>query len=287
MRFPDFFIIGAAKCGTTSLHKYLVSHPDIFMPELKEPEYYSKNELYEKNKDWYLSLFQGASSEQLVGEGSTTYSRFPHIPLVPSRIYKDNPNAKFIYVMREPVSRAYSHYRHHMRLGVTCTFEEAIEKDDIYIDCSKYIQQINQYLEFFPIKNFLFVYYEEFKENPKIILREILDHLCVKQLDLTASGQIFSNVTGKEFYIRSKTTKRLRKVSFINYIAEIMPQAIKDSLFSLFMRTRTFRDIGNELEYPRMSEHTSKKLIKYFAPYNKQLEVLINKTTPDIWHSIH
>lgn len=186
--------------------------------------------------------------------------------------------------MREPVARAYSHYCHHMRFGVTCTFEEAIEKDNIYLDCSNYLKQIKQYLEFFPVKNFLFVFYENFKKEPTIVLKEILNHLSVKQIDLTASGQIFANVTGKELYIRSQTTQRLKKIPLINTIKDITPLPIKDFIFHILMKTTYYRNIGKELEFPPMSKETLMKLVDYFIPYNKQLETLIGKNKPNIWN---
>ncbi len=97
------------KSGTTSLHSYLATHPQIFMSLNKEPEYFAKQEVF-KGEDWYLSLFRSAAGIQIVGESSTTYARLPYFPGVPDRIAKFNPEARFIYVMRDPVERSISQY---------------------------------------------------------------------------------------------------------------------------------------------------------------------------------
>jgi hypothetical protein len=126
-RFPDFLIIGSAKSGTTTLYECLQRHPNIFLPALKEPQFFSKNSVFEQGAAWYKALFAQAEDSQICGEASTTYTRWPHTPDVPRRIMNLLPNPKFIYLMRNPVERAYSHYCHHMRFEVTMTFEEALQ----------------------------------------------------------------------------------------------------------------------------------------------------------------
>ncbi len=154
---PDFIIIGAAKSGTSTLFEYLNNHEEIFIPSRKELEFFCKDENFDKGLSWYKSQFANVKNNQICGDASTTYSRWPNKPNVPERIYKNLREIKFIYIMRHPVARAYSHYVHHMRTGVTMTFEEALSKDDIYINCSKYWMQIERYLKFFDLKSFLFL----------------------------------------------------------------------------------------------------------------------------------
>src|SRR3982750_4919552 len=93
---PNLFLIGAMKSGTTSLHSYLASHPQIFMCPEKEPEFFAKNAIWSRGEDWYLRLFDGATTEPVVGESSTVYSRIPHFPGVAERIAKFSPGARFI-----------------------------------------------------------------------------------------------------------------------------------------------------------------------------------------------
>ena len=108
-RLPNFFIIGAAKSGTSSLFEYLCRHPEIYIPKIKETEYFSKPSVYNKGEEWYKKLFDEAKKDQLCGDASTTYSRWPHTLDAPKLIAKSVPAANFIYNMRHPVERAYSH----------------------------------------------------------------------------------------------------------------------------------------------------------------------------------
>jgi hypothetical protein len=105
-RFPDFFIVGAPKCGTTALHYYLSGHPSVFMPQEKEPQFFSSDIAgLRRHNDLpsYLSLFAGAPKDALIGEASPVYlfSR----QAIPA-ILTLRPDAKFIVMMRNPVEMA-------------------------------------------------------------------------------------------------------------------------------------------------------------------------------------
>ncbi|PYC46421.1 hypothetical protein DI396_15600 [Litorivita pollutaquae] len=107
----DFFIIGAAKAGTTSLHARLQAHPDLFLTEPKEPEFFARDDRYEAGIDSYAALFTDAKPGQLRGDASTLYSLAPLFPKTAERIKTHCPEAKFIYMLREPVNRAVDHNR--------------------------------------------------------------------------------------------------------------------------------------------------------------------------------
>ena len=135
-RLPDFLIIGAAKSATTTLYEYLTRQQAIFMSPEKEPCYFSHDDVYAKGEDWYRSLFAGARDDQICGEASTTYSRWPQYPHAAERIARAIPQARFIYVMRHPVERIYSFYGHRMRLQVTMTLEQFLTAVPEAIDSS-------------------------------------------------------------------------------------------------------------------------------------------------------
>ncbi|MEP7359965.1 MAG: sulfotransferase [Chloroflexota bacterium] len=118
-RKPDFFIVGAPKCGTTSLHRYLVGHPEIFMPiRPKEPMFFENDRLanfgmsYPDDMAHYLDLFARAGDAQRVGEASTSYLESP---LAASRIHDFNPDARIIAMLRDPVAMIAS--LHSMRVS--------------------------------------------------------------------------------------------------------------------------------------------------------------------------
>ncbi len=102
-KLPNFLIIGAMKCATSSLHEQLALQDGIFMTELKEPNFFSNDEEYTKGMSWYLSHFQDAQTEDLAGESSTHYTKLPTYPETITRIQEHLPNAKFIYVIRHPI----------------------------------------------------------------------------------------------------------------------------------------------------------------------------------------
>src|SRR4051794_28578727 len=111
MRLPDFIVIGTTKGGTTSLWRYLSDHPDIFMPTRKELRFFSNNERWRQGVEWYARQFEGAGEHQLVGEASPQYTSWPRYPHVPERMASVVPNAKLIYLVRDPVARTASLWR--------------------------------------------------------------------------------------------------------------------------------------------------------------------------------
>jgi Sulfotransferase domain len=120
-RIPDFFIVGAPKCGTTALYSYLQTHPGVFMSPVKEPHYfYSDNRTSTvpggriggfARPEYYSQLFAAASENQLCGEGTTLYlfSRF-----AVAEILKANPNAKLIAMVRNPLEMVVSYHRQNL-----------------------------------------------------------------------------------------------------------------------------------------------------------------------------
>lgn len=112
---PNLLMPGAPKSGTTALHKHLACHPQIFMTGLKEPQYFCNPELFGHRHDWYEGLFAEATDEPVRGESSTGYSL-----LLDSvdRIADTLDDPSFIFMLRNPIDRAYSHYRWRCALGL-------------------------------------------------------------------------------------------------------------------------------------------------------------------------
>lgn len=282
-RLPNFFIIGAAKSGTSSLFEYLCRHPEIYIPEIKEPQYFSKPSVYNKGEEWYKKLFDSARENQICGDASTTYSRWPHTLDSSKLIARSVPDANFIYIMRHPIERAYSHYAHHMRLGVTMTFEESLKKDDIYIDCSIYMRQIERYLRFFPRERFHFCFQTELKDTPGKLLEGIISFLGVENIDLTNAGIVKRNVGGSDYFIRSKTTRKLRKIPLISSIADRMPNGLKDGMYTLLKRSFIGRQFETQYQVPPMTPETRKTLLKLFEKPNRELEAFLGVKL-DSWY---
>ncbi len=126
-RLPNLIIPGAGKSGTSSLHLYLAEHPDIYMSPLKEPHFFSREDIYGKGAEWYASLFSSSQGEKILGESSTSYFHFPHVV---ERIAATLSEVKFIVLLRNPIDRAESHFRWMWSLGLESrSFRDAISAD--------------------------------------------------------------------------------------------------------------------------------------------------------------
>lgn len=162
----NLFIIGAMKSGTTSLHNYLNLHPQIFMCEPKEPGYFVEEIAWSRGESWYLSLFDDATEAHLFrGESSTDYTKLPIYRGVPEKIHAFNPNARLIYIMRDPFQRLVSHYWHAVRHtstgGLRENIYDASMRDPQYLSFSDYPMQVKPWLELFGRENILFLTFEE------------------------------------------------------------------------------------------------------------------------------
>ena len=107
---PNLVIIGAMKAGTTSLHYYLNLHPEISMSKVKEPAFFIEERNWRKGIKRYSSLFTNQTS--VVGEASTEYTKYPHFKEVPAKMHSTIPEAKLIYLVRDPIVRILSEYMH-------------------------------------------------------------------------------------------------------------------------------------------------------------------------------
>ena len=177
-----FLIIGAQKAGTTSLYKYLETHPDIFASPLKETKFFLSANPTADECARYQALFSGRTSERCVFEASPHYTQYPRYHGVPDRIHATFPDALLIYILRHPIERLYSHYL--FRLSSTDArehrdFESAVRDNPIYLNTSSYYLQISQYLRIFPRSRLQVLLLEELVQNPRATLERVFAFLDV------------------------------------------------------------------------------------------------------------
>jgi len=173
-RKPDFLIIGAMKSATTSLYHQLRRQSGIFMPDLKEPNYFSDAANFRRGQDWYESLFDDAHPDDLCGEASTHYTKLPTFPDTVVRLKAALPSARLIYVMRHPVDRLVSQYVHQWsEREISCGLDEAIERYPELIAYSRYAMQIAPYIETYGRDAVLPVFFENLKSEPQGELERI------------------------------------------------------------------------------------------------------------------
>jgi hypothetical protein len=190
-RMPNFFIIGAAKAGTTSLYRYLSQHPDVFLPTVKEPGFFNDDSNYRRGIEWYLRThFARAVSFSARGDASAHYLYAAH--KVAPRVAKAYPGEPplMIAVLRDPVQRAYSHYWHIVKMcRETRSFHDALacEKgrtkpgklEHAYFAGGLYGQQVGLFLQHFWRNRFLFVLFEDLCKDSEGVCRRIFDFLGV------------------------------------------------------------------------------------------------------------
>ncbi|NET34048.1 MAG: sulfotransferase domain-containing protein [Cyanothece sp. SIO1E1] len=174
MKGPDFLIIGAMKCATSTLHEQLALQPGIFMTELKEPNFFSNDEAYTQGLEWYLSHFKPAHSQALCGESSTHYTKFPTYPHTVERICQHFPDIKLIYVMRHPLDRLVSQYIHEWTQKViSVNINQAVGQYPELVDYSLYSMQLQPYFNTFGQERVLPVFFERLLSQPQAELERV------------------------------------------------------------------------------------------------------------------
>ena len=125
----DFCGIGAPRCGTTSLHDILIQHPNIFLPSVKEVHFFNNPQNYSKGLGWYEQFFKRDNKYKIYGEITPSYIYHPNVP---ERIHTTfGKDIKLIINLRNPVSRAFSHYKINKRKGFEkATFIEAVKRSE-------------------------------------------------------------------------------------------------------------------------------------------------------------
>lgn len=234
---PSFIVIGSQKGGTSSLYNYLIQHPYIQTAVKKEIHFFDVK--FEKGCDWYRSCFPFIKQNFITGEASPSYIFHPHAP---KRIAELYPSVKLIALLRNPVSRAYSHYNHNLRKKrENLSFELALEKEEerlsgklekmledekyfnasyfnyAYLDRGIYVEQLKRWFSIFPKEQILILKSEDFFAEPAKDFSRVLNFLNLPQWKITEYNRF------------------------------------------------------NGLEYQDMNPATRKQLIDYFKPHNQRL----------------
>ena len=197
--WPNLFIVGAAKAGTTSLSRYLDEHPDVYMSPMKEPHFFSHIEPdpklagffpHVKDPTAYLALFSNSGDARVRGEASTSYLTHEGVA---TSIKEISPEAKIVIMLRNPISRAFSHYWNDVREGIESrSFAQAVEEElsgppggwgvsSLYVDCGFYAERVKRYLDTFG-NSVLVLIFEEFVAEPAAHLERTLRFLDLDPL---------------------------------------------------------------------------------------------------------
>ena len=182
MALPDFLIIGAMKCGTSTLQAQLADHPGIFMTTPKEPNFFSDDDIHARGVDWYQALFDAAAPGDLKGEASTHYTKLPTYPRCLDRMAAVLENPKLIYMIRNPVARAVSHYVHEWTMGnVSTDLDHALDVHPELISYGCYGQQITPFAERYGTERIRVFSLEDMRRDPQAVLDQVGAFLGVSE----------------------------------------------------------------------------------------------------------
>jgi len=222
---PNYFVIGAAKSGTTTLCTLLGRHPEIFMSTPKEIHYFGRNDP-EKTREWYESHFASASSFRAVGEGSTSYTH-PHIvEACATEIAELVPQARLIYMVRHPLGRLESDWKmrkHEQWAPPGSVNEAAREADTTLIRHGLYWQNLNVYRRLFSDEQILVVFLEDFSKSPQTEMDRCFVHLGVGQ-DASMGDQVLQKNRSQDFRRDGRLAVWLRETGLLTALRRIMPR---------------------------------------------------------------
>lgn len=239
MALPDFIIVGAMKCGTSTLAAQLGAQPGLFMTDPKEPNYFSDDDVYALGPQWYEALFEGASDEDIKGEASTHYTKLPTYPDTLSRMTGRLERVKIIYLIRNPVERAVSHYIHEWTMGVTTDeITKAFERHEELVAYGRYAEQIAPFVAAYGKENVQVLSLETLKRAPQDTLEEVCGFLGYsgrpvwheEQAQVNASAERIRRFPMHGLIFDNPVAATLRRA--------LIPQAVRDRI----KKSRQMRD---------------------------------------------
>jgi len=250
-RLPDFLIVGAPRSGTSSLNHYLRQHPDVFMSARKEPRFFTEN--LSRGLDWYAPLFTGARPDQQVGEASPDYLwRRAGVT-----IHDHLPEVKAIALLREPVSRAWSHYWMRRSRGLEGrSFDEILDAElagaeDLYVTPGRYAGQLDDLAGHLGREAVHVELFESLRDQPRETYARICAFLDVDPSRVPADiGRTVNDQQGfRSVWLRNRSRG--------------LPPVLRKPLGRLNAKSFT---------PPLIDEATARRLREHFAPLTAQLK---------------
>ncbi|WNH08610.1 sulfotransferase family protein [Thalassobellus suaedae] len=296
-QFPNFLIVGAAKCGTTALDGYLKQHPEVFLPEVKECRYFSNVEENNKNpytnKDHvefisnsneYYDLYKGVNTP-IAGDISPDYLYYYETSI--KKIKKElEENTKIIILIRNPVQRAFSNYLHILREGYnSLSFDEIIEKEKDWVKTGVYygfyvtspgfyFKAVKHYIENF--SNVKVIIFEEFIKDVNAHLIEICDFLEINNT-FEFEDPAFKNKTGLP---KNKVLDSIIKNK--SPLKGILKKIIENFIGEKRLKNKLVRIKESNLKKPVLDDKVRVYLKNLYIEDIKELESLLEKDL-SIW----
>lgn len=288
----DFAIMGAQKAGTTALYDMLKQHPEVLFPShTKEDGFFVDDEKYKIGKSYLDGLYDTNIVNKKIGYVNVSLMFNPK--KVCPRLISNNPELKLIFVLRNPVDRAYSAFWYSKMRGIedARTFEQAISREAdgmlpntfeahnylTYVEHGVYVDQIAPFLEAFGWKQVKVLFQEELRADYQAVCQEIFDFIGVSESDFSVNMQTSNSASrarsaaiAKLIY-KENPVKRLYKM--------ITPEKVRSYVGRSAMVK--LKDANRKkFSYPEMNAQTRKALEERFKPYDKQLAKLLDRKLP-------
>lgn len=284
--WPNFFIVGAPRAGTTSLYFYLKQVPEVYLSPVKEPNYFSVKIIPDdhyllpiRNKKNYLKLFEKVKDEKAIGEASPSYLEDPETPYL---ISQDVSDARIIAILRDPVERAFSHYLMMVSQGFEkLSFRKAL--DDLltnktrnefrhYLTPGQYSEQIKRYINIFGNEKVKILIFEEFIRDTQKSIEEVLNFLGINEKPSSLVENTYNpfSVSRGWYADLIMTNTMIRKIGFSLIPNPDLRQKIKGKLLKKAKKPEMFSDDRGFLE-------------KYYMDDVKKLQNSLNRKLPWDW----
>lgn len=304
---PHFFIIGAMKAGTTTLHQLLEQHPNIYFPQgetkfftiddfEQQPQFFPylnekwtnhnfelQNEKYWK---WYQGLYSDVKNETILGEDAPSYLSSKKAV---QRIAEYFPDIKLIIVLRDPVERIWSHYWHNVRnFSAYFSFEETIRyAPNLIVQRSFYKEQIEEYLKYFNIEQFKFLIFEDFIKNQQSVATELFEFLNLPPIELNT---IHANKSKYPRFLKLRLwrNKKYKFMNGRNYFSILpdMPTFPKLTIQQrVLLKLEKNLNESNSYTIPKMNFSTREFLSNLLYKENKGLENILEMDLEKFWPS--
>ncbi|WP_303904048.1 sulfotransferase domain-containing protein [Thiohalomonas denitrificans] len=271
---PNFIVIGAAKCGTSSICHLLGKHPDVFMSTPKEIHYFGHREPH-KTPSWYASFFK-AASEPAIGEGSTSYTHPNIIEQSAAAIAETIPDCRLIYLVRNPIKRLESDWKMRYREGWTAdSINAAVLEQQSLISHGMYWSNINVFRSRFPDQQILILFLEDLCKNPQRELNKCFRHIGVDSEVKVEGLHQPRNRAGSHRDDRF-LLRLARSQPFFHHAKNLVPERAKTLLKGIFTRKH----------HPPSVEWDTSLRDDLTAEFRKDARQLLQycHKDPDYWH---
>lgn len=286
-RTPNLFVVGAMRSGTTALHEALNEHPQIFMSGYKEPAFFADPAQlatdsrivaeagYAGDEERYRALFAGAGDVQYLGESSTHYTKAPRITGVAERISTYSPDARIIYLVRNPVHRALSHYEFDLiRRTETRPALEAFRANPFYGQVSDYATQIGPYLDRFGVPRVHLMVMEELIASPVDELGRLFTWLGVDPRRGPMHLPHRNQITDHAALSQDTAALRLaRRAGWYRRIVTAIPKPLRARLRRVAARDVTQADTRSPQVVQFLSDQLRTGTVRFEALIGRRIDV--------------